>query len=112
MWRARFDDDHRDVLLNPQVVFEVLSESTESYDLGAKFEQYRTIPGLAEVVLVSQHKILVEQFVRQPDGTWLLRERRAGERLAIQALACELEVDEMYLKVFASAEASVPPPQG
>jgi Uma2 family endonuclease len=61
-----------DTLLNPQVVIEILSEATERYDRGAKFEQLQKLPSVREYVLVSQDKIRVERFVRQPDETWLL----------------------------------------
>jgi len=95
-----FDDDQNDTLLNPQVIFEVLSENTERYDRGKKFENYRSIPSLAEYVLVSQDAILVEHYARQPDGAWLLREFRQGSKLALAAIGCEIAVDEIYLKVF------------
>ncbi len=89
-----------ETLLNPQVIFEVLSDSTESYDRGKKFEHYRTIPSLTEFVLVSQKERHIEHYARQPDGAWLLRERRAGERFSLAALGVDIEVDEIYIKVF------------
>ena len=101
--RPAFEDDEADTLLNPQVIFEVLSDSTEDYDRGTKFKNYRTIPSLRDYVLVSQREVLVEHFVRQPDGTWVLREYRAGARLALLATGCEVDVDELYLKVFGPA---------
>jgi Uma2 family endonuclease len=55
--------------MNPEVIFEVLSESTEAYDRGDKFDQYRSIPSFNEYVLVSLDKILVEHFVRQADSS-------------------------------------------
>lgn len=67
-----FADTEGDVLLNPQVIIEVLSDSTEKYDRGAKFRQYQQIPALREYVLVSQDEPVVERFVRQADGDWLL----------------------------------------
>jgi Uma2 family endonuclease len=96
----RFTDERQDTLLNPMAIFEVLSESTESYDRGKKFESYRLIPTLADYVLVSQDEVLVEHFTRQADGSWLLREVRAGELLRVVSLGCEIPVDEIYLKVF------------
>jgi len=66
----QLEDD--DVLLNPKIIFEVLSPSTERYDRGGKFEHYRTIPTLMEYLLISQIKPYIEQFVRQPDGRWLM----------------------------------------
>lgn len=67
-----FEDGRRDTLLNPQVIIEVLSDSTESDDRGAKFRQYQLIPSLREYVLVGQDEPVAERFVRQPDGAWLL----------------------------------------
>jgi Uma2 family endonuclease len=67
-----FDQEHGDILFNPQVIIEILSKSTESYDRGKKFLHYRRLPSLREYVLVSQERKLVERFVRQPDETWLL----------------------------------------
>jgi Uma2 family endonuclease len=98
----RFLDEKRDTLLNPTAVFEVLSDSTESYDRGEKFAGYRTLPSLQEYVLVSQKQELVEHFHRQADGSWLLRVYGAGESVSLPSLACELAVDEVYLKVFSA----------
>lgn len=97
----RFLDEREDTLLNPWVVVEVLSESTERYDRGDKFEWYRTVPSITDVLLVSQEKPLVEQYTRQADSSWVLHERRAGELVVIASLGCEIAVDEIYLKVFA-----------
>ena len=60
-----------DTLLNPQVVIEVLSESTEAYDRGRKFEQYRAVASIKDYLLVAQDKVLVEHYSRQPDGRWI-----------------------------------------
>ena len=68
------EDAHGDTLLNPMVLVEVLSGSTEKYDRGKKFAQYRRIPSLKEYVLVAQDRICIERFVRQTDGTWNLTE--------------------------------------
>src|SRR5579859_2266046 len=70
---ARFLDDKSDTLLNPTMIVEVLSTSTESYDRGDKFWQYRHLASLREYVLVAQDKVLVERFTRQGDA-WLLNE--------------------------------------
>lgn len=98
--KPEFEDEVHDTLLNPRVLVEVLSESSESYDRGKKFEQYRSIDGLAEYVLVAQDRVLVEHFSRQSDGSWLLREARAGGRITLPSIDCAIEVDEIYLKVF------------
>ena len=57
--QAQFDDSHRDTLLNPTLIVEVLSESTEAYDRGRKFEHYRKLESLAEYVLIAQHRLHV-----------------------------------------------------
>src|SRR2546422_7535750 len=63
-----------DTVVNPTVLVEVLSDSTEAYDRGKKFEHYRRIPALQEYLLVSQKEPRIEQFIRQPDDHWLLVE--------------------------------------
>ena len=97
-----FEDDAEDVLLNPKLVVEVLSKSTERYDRGDKFESYRSIASLTDYVLVSQKAVLVEHYHRLADGTWNYRALGPGERLGLASLGCEIEVDRIYLKVFAA----------
>jgi Uma2 family endonuclease len=70
----RFADDQRDTLLNPIVLVEVLSKSTEAYDRGYKFLQYRTIESLQEYVLISQTEPRIEVFRRGPGTEWIFRE--------------------------------------
>ena len=66
-----FEDDTRDTLVNPLLIVEVLSPSTEAYDRGDKFLLYQAIPSLNEYVLVSQTPRRVEIFRKQPDDSWL-----------------------------------------
>jgi Uma2 family endonuclease len=87
-------------LRNPDMIFEVLSDATESYDRGDKFANYRTIPSLSHYVLIAQKKILVEHFTRQADGTWNLRELRAGHVLRLPQ--GEIAVNDLYLQVEAA----------
>lgn len=94
------EDDENDTLLNPTVLFEVLSDSTESFDRGRKFESYQSIPTLTDYVLVAQDRARVEHFRRQGDGSWLLRILGPGGRLSLDAAGCEILVDDIYLKVF------------
>lgn len=70
----QYSDDQKDTLLNPSVVIEVLSPSTEAYDRGLKSAQYRSVPSLGEYVLVSQTEPRVEVYRRQGEGQWLLSE--------------------------------------
>lgn len=85
-------------LLNPIMIVEVLSDSTEAYDRGQKASHYRRIPSLQAYVLVSQHEPKLELQVREADGRWTLLEAGIGERLAIEPLGIELDVDEIYRK--------------
>ena len=95
-----FEDDHEDVLLNPQVIIEVLSESTEAYDRGRKFEHYQAIGSLHEYVLVSQSTLRVERFVRQSERIWTYFEYRApDESVRFEAVDCEIMLSELYAKL-------------
>ena len=100
--RPVFEDDTRDVVQNPKVIVEVLSDSTERYDRGDKFAGYRTIDTVTDYVLVSQKKARVEHFHRHPDGTWSFRVLGPGEALALTDLGCEIAVDRIYWKVFSA----------
>jgi Uma2 family endonuclease len=99
--RPEFTDEKRDTLLNPRVIIEVLSDSTEAYDRGDKFAGYRTVASFDEYVLASQKEPRIEVFSRQPDGSWLLRVHGPGERAALSSLGCVIEVDRVYTDVFA-----------
>lgn len=91
------EDIPGDTALNPKVLFEVLSKSTEGYDRGVKSEGYRRIPTLAAYVLVSQEAAHVEIYERQADGNWLLREVNGLESiLSIPALSIDLPLHEVY----------------
>lgn len=95
-----FAPEDRDTLVNPQVVFEVLSKSTESYDRGVKFAQYQQQPTVREIVLVSQDRIRVERFVRQPSGEWLLTvfDDPAGS-FALGTVAVSVPLSAVYRRV-------------
>jgi len=95
-----FRDETRDNLCNPAVIVEVLSDSTERYDRGDKFEQYEKIPSFREYVLVSQKKMRIEHFAKQADGTWQRRTAGPGERVVLASIDCHIDVDRAYLKVF------------
>lgn len=95
-----FEDAELDTLLNPTALIEVLSKSTADYDRGQKFEQYRTLPSLREVLFVAQDSIHLVHYRRRKDGTWILSETRDPEVfLSMPAIAAEISVAEMYAKV-------------
>lgn len=96
----QFADEHRDTITNPVLIAEVLSESTEKYDRGAKFERYRAIPTLAEYMLVAQDRVHIELYTRHANGTWVLREwNDPGAEIDLTSLRCRLKVAEVYAKV-------------
>lgn len=95
--RGSFEVDPEDenTAANPVAIVEVLSDGTEAYDRGEKFEQYRRIPTLRDYVMISQHHALIEHYTRNDDGTWTLHEvgPPASARLSI---GCELSVAAVY----------------
>jgi len=104
---AQFEDDERDTLLNPTMIAEVLSPTTESYDRGKKFGHYRQLNSLREYVLVAQDEVLVEHYIRQGDH-WVLTEfRNLDDRLRLTSIDCEVSLREIYARVeFGTEEAA------
>jgi Uma2 family endonuclease len=90
------DPANASTVVNPIVVVEVLSPSTEEYDPGDKFEHYKLVASLREVVLVSHRERSIEVFRREPDDRWSRTEARAGSRARLASIACELDVDDVY----------------
>ncbi len=81
----------------PQVIIEVLSKSTASYDRGEKFEHYRKIPSLVEHLLIAQERCLVEHYVRQPDDRWLLSEASSLQDVVeLPSVGCKLALADVY----------------
>lgn len=96
---AQLEDEHLDTLLNPTVIIEVLSPSTESYDRGKKFEHYRALESLQEYLLVSQEQAHIERYIRQEDG-WLLTEAKGMEAsIELSSVGCTLTLADVYDKV-------------
>jgi Uma2 family endonuclease len=96
---ARLEDEHFDTLLNPTVIVEVLSDSTEAYDRGEKFAHYRRLDTLREYVLVSQDKIRIERFRREGEE-WTLSEVSDPEAtLHLESIDCHVTVAAIYEKV-------------
>ena len=95
-----FTDEHNDTLLNPTVLVEVLSESTEAYDRGRKFDHYRTLVSLSDYVLISQDQPKIEHFVRQSDSRWLFSAyNNLDDTVEIMSIACALPLRDVYDKV-------------
>lgn len=94
--KPQFEDAEVDTLLNPKVVVEVLSKSTEDYDRGTKFVHYRTLPSLTEYLLVSQDQIHVEHYMRESGG-WLLTEtHRREDVVELPSVEARLALAEIY----------------
>jgi len=97
---GRFLDAREDTLLNPIIIVEVLSDSTEAYDRGKKFEHYRQIPSCREYLLVNQKEPRIEQFIRHPSGEWILKEAVGlSAELKIHSLEIVLPLAEVFAKV-------------
>jgi Uma2 family endonuclease len=95
-----FEDEHRDTLLNPAVIIEVLSDTTEAYDRGKKFENYQYIDSLREYILVAQEPYRIERYIRQNDKTWPYSEFHvAEEKVELSTIGCELSLQDVYAKV-------------
>jgi len=98
--KARFLDEREQTLLNPTLIIEVLSPSTEAYNRGRKFEHYKTIESLAQYLLVSSDHMYLDLFTRQPNGEWLLSSASApSDSLELTSIQCRLVVDDIYEKV-------------
>lgn len=95
-----YAEGHRDIITNPSAVVEVLSESTERWDRGGKFAQYRRVASLREYVLVSQDAMRVEWFTREDNGVWTYREAVGPEAVVrLDGLGVSLGVGRIYRKV-------------
>ena len=97
----KFEDGRKDVLLNPMVIIEVLSPSTESYDRGKKFEHYRSCPSLRDYVLISQDRVFVEHFSRQANSEqWLLTTWNSLDAtITFESLGVSLSLRGIYAKI-------------
>lgn len=97
----RFQDTEFDTLLNPTLIVEVLSRSTEAYDRGRKFGHYRTIESLQAYLMIASELIGVELFARQPDNRWKLVQEasRLEEIIELESIGCRLKLVDLYEKV-------------
>ena len=94
--KPEFEDAVLDTLMNPVMIAEALSPSTEAYDRGEKFAHYRTIPTLQEYVLLSQDRIMVERFVRHGDVRHLAEFGGTEAVLPLESLGCGIPLARVY----------------
>ena len=98
--KAQYEDGEFDTLLNPGVVVEVLSDSTEKYDRGAKFINYRGIPSLKEYILIAQDQALIERYVRESDEKWLLTTfKDISSTFSFASVPVQISMSEIYRRV-------------
>jgi Uncharacterized protein conserved in cyanobacteria len=104
-----FNEGRSDEILNPMLIVEVLSKSTNNFDKDDKFRFYRSIPELREYVLVSQYEFLVEQYIKTDSNEWLFREYE-GETATVSfaSVGVQMSMSEIYVKVvFETQETEV-----
>ncbi|MCK5925488.1 MAG: Uma2 family endonuclease, partial [Methylococcales bacterium] len=95
----------QDNLTNPTLIIEVLSSSTEKYDLGQKSELYRAIPSLQAYLLIAQDRCHIAYYQRQSQQTWLLREYNDNKAvIVLEAIKAKLCLSDIYDKVVFSEE--------
>ena len=105
--KPRFEDDAFDTLTNPQVIVEVLSTSTESYDRGEKFARYRQLESLQEYILISQDQVQVEHYLRQ-GKQWILSEFSALDNvLPLVSIEAKLSLGQIYRFVELETDTAV-----
>jgi Uma2 family endonuclease len=96
----QFFNNHKDIILNPQVIIEVLSKSTQGYDRESKFAAYRTISSFQEYLLIDQTQIYVEQFSKTAKKQWSLREYdQEDQAIAFNTIPFEIYLQDLYNKV-------------
>ena len=105
----QFRDDRNDTLLNPTLIVEILSPSTEAYDRGRKFQQYRSLDSLRAYLMIASDNIHAELYTRGSSGKWVLTAEadRLEDALDLEAIGCRLNVAEIYEQ---AAPEILPPP--
>lgn len=89
-----------ETLLNPQIIFEVLSKSTEARDRGEKAKDYRSLEKLTDYLLVSQEEVFIEHYIRQDDGSWKLIEyKEENEEISLLSIGCQIALRDVYRQV-------------
>ena len=104
-------DEHQDVLINPKVIIEVLSPSTEAFDRGERFWRHRTyLPSLTDYVVVDESRPLVEHFARREYGKWAIATViELTDSVALSSIDCALRLSEVYDRIVFPEEMPEPP---
>ncbi len=97
---AIFQEQRTDTVINPSIIFEVLSKSTSSRDRGDKFTYYRSIPEFQEYILIDQYQIHIEQFSKMKEGNWLFSESNHEDGiLTLASVNCQIPHRQIYERV-------------
>jgi Uma2 family endonuclease len=94
--KRELDGEDRNAVVNPTLIVEVLSRSTEDYDRGDKFDHYKLLPSLRQYVLVSWDKRAVEVWTRDAEGAWAAAVAHDGEIAELPCIEARLDVRELY----------------
>jgi Uma2 family endonuclease len=98
--RPQMDGDQDDIVLNPVLIAEVLSEPTRDYDRGEKFQRYQNLPSMLEYLAVAQDAPRIEHWTRQPDGRWLLANSEGMDAsIQLASIDCSLPLAEIYDRI-------------
>lgn len=103
-------EGRNDTITNPLAIAEVLFKSTQSYDRVGKFAAYRTIPSFQEYILIDQHSVQVNQYIKKESNEWVFRAYEAeSDVLALASVPCEISLADLYDKVeFEDSDTSEP----
>lgn len=98
--KPELSPEDQESITNPKVILEILSPSTEDYDRGGKFEQYRSMPSFCEYLVIAQNRIYAEHHVRQPDGGWLSHDITDGDTtILLESVGIRFRLSEAYTGV-------------
>ena len=97
--KTYYQDDEKDILVNPTLIVEILSESTEAFDRGDKFKSYRRIKSLKEYILIDSKTKSIEQFYKEENGSWRLGSEITEGSMTLYSFPIELSIDDIYFDV-------------
>ncbi|WP_293340581.1 Uma2 family endonuclease [Microcoleus sp. CAWBG58] len=95
----RRDNSSPQYITYPCLIVEVLSDSTEAYDRGKKFEKYRRNPNLIDYVLVSSDEMAIDIYHKNDAGDWLILSYRAGDRVELKSIGLSLPIEQFYEEI-------------
>ncbi|MGI0482871.1 Uma2 family endonuclease [Geminocystis sp. CENA526] len=95
-----YQSDNNTIVINPKVIIEVLSDSTQKYDKTEKFRAYRSLPSLQEYILISQSSYYVEQFIKQTEQQWLFNALEGeNNQLSLVSINFSISFNNLYQRI-------------